>query len=172
VVVALAVSGTGCYRYSRVELEAVPASADVRLLLNFSSMEGEELEDLTEARVINLDERPLVRGTLLERDASSVWLGVRVQNQGGQFATPGTPIEQRISIPVDAILDAEMRSLHRVGTGLLIAGGVAGATFVIVNILGDAIAGDPSPPLDPDDEYRMPPVAPLLREIGGRSLVP
>ena len=170
---AVAASSSGCYRYSRVELDTVPASADVRLLLNSSDLDGEELEELTEARVISTELRPVVRGTLLDRNASTVMLGVRVQDQGGTFAPgAGTPIQQRVSIPVDAILDTEVRSLNRLGTGALVAGGVVGAALIIVAILGDAVAGDRPPDLDPDDEYRMPRPSPLSWSIGGRSLIP
>jgi len=169
VVFALAVSSSGCYRYSRVELETVPPAADVRLHLTWSGLEGRE--DLVDARIVGTDAVPIVRGTLLDRDGSSVMLGVRVDDANRDY--PGTRIEQHVTIPVDAILDAEMRSLRRFETGLVVAGGVAAAALLLVHIVGDAISDESRPPeLQPWDENRMPLPADAYQQIEGRSLLP
>lgn len=151
--IAVAASSSGCYSYHRVELETVAPSTDVRLYLTWAGLDGRQ--DLVEAGVVSTDERPVVRGTLLEWDPSTVTLGVRVRDP--DYYPETTPLEQHVSLPLNSIWDAEARTLHPFETGLMVAGGVAAAALIVRYIIGDAVNnGKNQPPLEDWDENRLP----------------
>ena len=136
---------TGCFRYVPATLETVPVGQDVRL---FVTQQG-----LSEASAVSPGDQPIVRGTLVSRDATQLFIRVptAVRQEGFHTAVLG----QDVSIPIREIVQVERRQIDPLGTGLLVAGTAAVAGTVIFVIM-EAVAGDNGDPGDGVEESRVP----------------
>lgn len=144
-VAAAALLTSGCFSYVPVETAAVSPGEEVRVYLT--------RQGLASVEQLNLEEGPIVRGSVVEQDASQLLLRVPVTSVREGFHS--VPIGQDVRIPSDAILQMERRVLDRSGTGLLVAGTAAmaaGVVWLIVDSGGGREEDDPpSPP-----EIRIP----------------
>jgi hypothetical protein len=92
---------------------------------------------------------PQVRGRVTGTEGRTLLLRVPLS---GDLATGPSVLDvgQVIRIPMDEVLSSEIQRFSAAKTGLLVAGGAAGAAFIIFAII-DGSRGD-DPPEGPDPE--------------------
>jgi hypothetical protein len=124
----------GCYKYTRVPIEAAPVGADVRLIVNRAGVP--QLSGMADSD----DVAPSVTGQLAGREGGALRLRVPLTSvqQPGQSSLD---LAQMLEIPQDQVLSLELQRIDPVRTGLLVGGGVAAAAFVLYKII-DAYGSD------------------------------
>jgi hypothetical protein len=125
---ALAISSlTGCFRYTPLQVDAVPEGENVRVYVNRSVVESiGEVRTSTE---------PILRGRVTRREPETLFIRIPigVRQEGFHSAEIG----QDVSIPMRDIIAIERRRLDRIGTGALVAG-TAGAAAVVLFVIMEA----------------------------------
>jgi len=125
-VLLLAVVASGCFSYVPVSLSEVSPGQEVRLRL--TAEEAARYPDL------RLRDPRLMEGTLVEATDGVVVVEASI---GTGDATRGTRIfVQQVPVSRSGILEVELREINKARTGLLIAGGGAVITAVVIEAGG------------------------------------
>jgi hypothetical protein len=135
---------TGCFEYVPAQLDAIPAGGGVQLRLSARPAELAE---------VSSDAGLVVRGTLVRRDASGVYLRipVTVRRQGFE----AEPIEQEVSIPPGQVIEVEQRRRSSTRTALLVAG-TAGVAAIVIGSIIDGHGRRDLTEVPPPEELRVP----------------
>jgi hypothetical protein len=140
---ALLLVTTGCYSFVPAEFDAIPVGQGVRVYL---SREG-----VARLRELGADEipgassdEPVIEGTLVRRSATdfSVLIPVTSHQEGFLQSALG----QQVTLPASTVVQARLRKVSGVKTGLALVGSTAVITGVIVSIIQGA-----RQPVDGDD---------------------
>jgi hypothetical protein len=126
----------GCYRYVPTSIEAVPVGARVRALISTETQ-------LVLRDSLGLDLRGL-NGTLVGRDDHRVLLQVRTAL--GSSAFGAKPLYQRIAVSPQNVLRVDVRRVHGLKTGALVAALVAATTVLTIQAIKRGNPGTPGPP--------------------------
>lgn len=153
---AASLAASGCFTYIPSSPQEVAPGQPLRLRL--SAEEAARYQDL------RLANPRLLEGTLVSRSASELMVEASV---GVNDATRGSrALVQQVSVPLSGILEVELKRLDGFKTGLLVAGGGALLTAVIIRS-GSGSGSEDTPPDDTPDARRIP----LIRfslPLGGR----
>jgi hypothetical protein len=126
----------GCYRYVPTSIEAVPVGARVRALISTETQ-------LVLRDSLGLDLRGL-DGTLVGREDHRVLLQVRAA--WGSTAFGAKPLYQRITVSPLDVLRVDVRRVHGLKTGALVAALAAAATVLTIEAIRRGNPGTPGPP--------------------------
>ena len=118
---------SGCFRYTPMELDAIPDGENVRVYVTRTVVE-------TVGEVMTLSE-PILRGRVTRRDPETLF--IRVPTGVRQVGFHSAEIGQDVTIPLRDIIAIERRRLDRIGTGALVAG-TAGAAAVVLFVIMEA----------------------------------
>ncbi|MQA89913.1 MAG: hypothetical protein GEU90_06735 [Gemmatimonas sp.] len=118
VLVVLVLAMTGCYQYAPIRPSDTPPGVRVRAWITPEQAETMRLREVLPAS----DER--VEGSVVSASSSAVELLVPVASPEEGIAGPAGP-RQRLVIPVEGIVQLEVRSLNRRRTALLVLTGAA-----------------------------------------------
>ena len=135
---------TGCYNYVPTQVEAAPPGEEVRLHVTRDG--ARELAEVTDV----VGAVPEVRGRVIGRDQSDLLLRVPVVQRWEGMSNSG--LGQTIRVPTDEILSVERRELDGVMTAVLVTGGVAAATAVLLGVI-EAFGRPSSNPDGPDPDF-------------------
>ena len=126
-VMSLALSLHGCFKYIPTELEATPPGEEVRIMVT-----PEGVLELSEVTGVDLS-NPVVRGEILGREANDILLSVPVgQRQEGFHRMQ---LNQTIRVPAAEIIRVDLREFNSIRTGLLIGGGLGASVFLVKAII-------------------------------------
>lgn len=127
---------TGCFSYTPVAVDAVSPGAVTRVRL--SAAEANRLQESVPlaGRVV---EGRLVAGT------GDILL-LDIPTLPGATAHRGVVLHQRIQLPLEEVIELELRRLDRWKTGGLVAAGVIAVGFVIARQFGGGTASSNLPP--------------------------
>jgi hypothetical protein len=126
---------SGCYTYTPVPVDLVPAGQDVRLTVNRQGA-GDLADELS------LDgAAPVLIGQVTGREASSLLLRVPFRSDATGGAG-GVDLAQMARVPLDQILGAELRQLSTGRTAGFVAGVAGAATLLLLKII-DATGSNP-----------------------------
>lgn len=143
ILVALLFS-SACYSYVPTDVSLATPGEDVRVLVTRAG--AAELEQISPDAVSAGNIAGIMEG--VDNDEFLMRVSVGERREG--FAM--LDLRQTIRIPMGEILSMETREFNGTGTGLLVAGGAAVATLVILGIIeafgGDGNPDDPDPPED------------------------
>ncbi len=141
---AILVTGQGCFSYAVTELPGIRLQEQIRV----------ELEDRGYRRIApgaNPNDRPRLEGRLARVDSDSLTVSIWIGEP--YLGTPFQSAYQDIVVPLEHVRLVETRRLSRKRTALTAAGAVAIIAFLIdsigfVDILGDGRVGEvpPDPP--------------------------
>lgn len=121
---------SGCYQYSPVASQSLPANADVRARLSDA-----EIERLGFREIVPIEERTF-EGKVLQNGPDTLALLVHVTS-AQDWGFRDREINQRLSIPWNSILELELKELSRGKTGIVAGFGVALLTLLVVdNVTG------------------------------------
>lgn len=148
----------GCHRYVSSSLDGLSPNEGVRLTITRSG--ATEL-----SRVAGVQgEVPRVRGTFVDQDGTSLLLRVSVGRRQEGLHT--LSMDQTVRIPLESVLQTEVRELDVLNTSLIVAGATAGAVLLLGSIIDSHLDGDSSTdPVGPL-ESRVP--VPIFRWHLGR----
>jgi hypothetical protein len=126
----------GCYRYVPTAIDAVPVGETVRALLS------------TETRLVMHDSLGLdlrgLNGTLVGREDDRLLFQVRAAS--GSSAFGARPLYQRIAVSPRDVLRVDVKRVHGVKTGALVAAILAAATIMTIEAWAGRNPGTPEPP--------------------------
>lgn len=149
---AAALAASGCFSYVPTALDRAAVGGQYRVLITRQRMEA--LRDLDEGGLPESGP-PLLRGTLVGRDAIS--LSLRVPLTSRQVGFHQQEIDRQVSVPTADVQDIEARVLSRPRTGIALAAATALAAGVIVAIVHGARDWDRNPDAPSPDAFRAPP---------------
>ncbi|MDH5758858.1 MAG: hypothetical protein OEZ65_04665 [Gemmatimonadota bacterium] len=132
----------GCFQYLPSTPQEIAPGQSVRVRL--TPEEASRFADL------RLASPRLLEGTVVDRSASAFMLDASV---GGRAAGDGSvALSQRVNVPLSGIVEVERKEMDRARTSLLVGGGVALATVMLVKA-GGAFGGS-EPPSGGGTEFR------------------
>lgn len=147
------VMSVGCYSYLPTRVESVAPGQEVRIRLT-----PEQVDSLVEVR---RSTSPSLEGTILQRNDGELTIDTHVTRQdplSGQRA-----LLQTLDLPLDGIVQVELREPDRMKTGLLVGGLVVGTVLAVITATsGEGGSQDPNPPPGPP-ESRIPVGMSILR---------
>ena len=155
-VLAAALAASGCFAYLPSSPQEIAPGEGVRLRL--SAQEAMRYADL------RLPNPRVLEGTLVERSDSELMVEASI---GASDPSRGTRILlQRVTVPVSGILDVEQRRLDTFKTGLLVGGGAAALTALVIHSAwGSGSEGEQPPDVS---EVRRIPLLRFAIPLGGR----
>ena len=144
-VAAILLPSSACYRYVPIETAAAAPGEPVRIYVTQAGTESFR-------EVLEMDQvLPVLRGTVMGRDAGDLLIAVEVAQRQVGFQAMG--LEQTLRIPEGEILATERRSLNALATSAFV-GVVAGGVAAILSFILES-EGEPAPP-DPDPDLMVP----------------
>ena len=139
---------SGCYTYTLVPVEQTPVGENVRLVV--SRVGVPDLAGVDAGETV----APQVRGRVTGTEGRN--LLVRVPLAGDLATGPSVlDVGQVVRVPMDEVLSSEIQRFSAARTGLLVAGGAAGAAFIIYAIIDGSRGDDPPDGPDPELFFRL-----------------
>lgn len=135
IIVALLFS-SGCYSYVPTDISLATPGDNVRVLV--TRVGAAELDEISPDAV----SAGTIAGIMDAVEDDQLLLRVNVGERREGFAM--LDLRQTIRVPMGEILSMEAREFNGVGTGLLVAGGAAVATLVVIGII-EAFGGADTP---------------------------
>lgn len=153
---AAALAAPGCYAYLPSSPQEIAPGDGVRLRL--SAEEAMRYQDL------RLANPRLLEGTLVDRSGSE--LMVEASIGAGDASRGSRVLLQRVTVPLAGIVDVERKHLDRFKTGLVVGGGAAVFTAILVQRATGS--GSEDPPGNEVPEARRVPLLRFAIPWGGR----
>ncbi len=134
-----------CYRYVPIETAAAAPGEPVRIYVTQAGTESFR-------EVLEVDQAvPVLRGTVMGRDAGDLLIAVEVAQRQVGFQAMG--LEQTLRISEGEILATERRSLNALATSAFVGVVAAGAVAILSFILE---AEGEAPPPEPEVDLMVP----------------
>ena len=146
VLVALALSSPGCFRYVPAQLDTTAPGEGVRVLM--TSRGAAELADISDV----VEDAPSVDGTVVGVEGQDLLLLIPVGQRQDGFITAN--LNQTIRIPTAEIVSFRTREFDKVATGLTLGAAAGLATAVVLFIIRPN-RSEIQDPDDPPDDLRL-----------------
>lgn len=138
---------SACYSYVPTDVSLATPGEDVRVLV--TRVGAAELEQISPEAI----SAGTIAGTMEAVDDDEFLMRVNVGERREGFAM--LDLRQTIRIPMGEILSMERREFNGTGTGLLIAGGAAVATLVIMGIIEAFGSAEGGEDVDPPEDFSV-----------------
>lgn len=151
---AAIVAAPGCYTFIPSSPQEIRPGQDLRVRLT-----AESAADYQDLRLAN---PRLLEGTLIEQSAEG--LVVEAEVGVGSDLRGSRVLVQQITVPTSGVLEVELKELHVLRTGVLVAGGGAALLAIVLN--ADGGGGDEDGPGGGNPEARRVPLLKFSFPVG------
>jgi hypothetical protein len=132
---ALLLVTTGCYSYVPVEFDAIPVGQGVRVYLSRDGVA--RLREIGSDVIPGADSgEPTIQGALVQRTAENFSILVPVASHHEGFLQ--SELGQQVTLPTSTVVEARLKKVSGVRTGLAVAGSAALITGVVISIMRNA----------------------------------